>query len=162
MTASDHETVVELGMTKHEIIRVLEREAPEHGRLTDFSGDVDLVLVWRVRERRPAAVPDITERLARAEDDAWQAWIEADSRARSTAEAERQAFADVCAARETWRQAIRDLAQVATQRPPRQTVPADTPTHGAGDPAHRAAADPPASGTPESVPVANPSEPTRA
>jgi uncharacterized repeat protein (TIGR03917 family) len=124
MPAAEQETVVELGMTKQEILRALERDAPEHGRLTTFAGDVDLVLVWRVRDGRHIDGSDAGERVTDAEEHAWRAWVNADSRARVAAEAERQAHADVTAAREAWQQAVRDLADVKSSRPRREPEPA--------------------------------------
>ncbi|WP_416210739.1 hypothetical protein [Frankia sp. Cas8] len=53
MAVSDHELVVELGMSKQELIRAVEAGVPPGARLTDFDGDVDLTLIWRVRDGSP-------------------------------------------------------------------------------------------------------------
>ncbi|SBW23109.1 MULTISPECIES: hypothetical protein [Protofrankia] len=110
MAVSDHEMVLELGMSKQELIRTVEAGVPPRARLASVDGDVDLTLIWRVRDG--AAWPD-ADAAAAAEERAWRVWIEADARAQELARAERAAFEQVAAARDAWREAVRVLAQVA-------------------------------------------------
>ncbi|WP_322754606.1 hypothetical protein [Frankia sp. Cas3] len=139
MAISDHELVVELGMSKQELIRTVEAGVPPGARLTDFDGDVDLTLIWRVRDG--SAWPD-ADAAAAVEDHAWRIWAEADARAQELARAERAAFEEVAAARNAWREAVRVLALVAPARtvarhgPPAKPASADArqPTYTSSHP----------------------------
>ncbi|WP_322761971.1 hypothetical protein [Frankia sp. Cr2] len=113
MAVSDHELVVELGMSKQELVRTIDAGVPPGARLAGFDGDVDLTLIWRVRDG--SAWPDV-DAAAAAEERAWRTWAEADARAAELARAERAAFEDVAAARDAWHEAVRVLAQVAPAR----------------------------------------------